>query len=134
MTSDPVTSDPAYQPAHAVKPPPRALVLLRRAIANTALIAVVALAALVAPALAASPPTWTVLSPATSPSARAFSAMGYDAALTQVVLFGGLNATTGSLSDTWTWNGAAWVERFPARFRGPATAKRWALTLRLARC
>ena len=54
--------------------------------------------------------TWTQRSPATSPSARIFSAMAYDAARGETVLFGG----GGTLGDTWTWNGTTWTQHFPA--------------------
>ncbi len=53
---------------------------------------------------------WTELSPASSPSARFDQAMAYDAAHSQVVLFGG----GGGLSDTWLWNGTNWSKAGPA--------------------
>jgi hypothetical protein len=39
--------------------------------------------------------------------------MAYDAARSQVVLFGGVDATT-RLADTWVWNGTAWADVTPA--------------------
>ena len=39
--------------------------------------------------------------------------MAYDAARGNVVLFGG-GGPPGFLSDTWTWNGSQWTQRFPA--------------------
>jgi hypothetical protein len=56
--------------------------------------------------------TWTQQSPATSPSARYYDSMAYDAATAQVVLFGGYN--NGLLGDTWTWNGTTWTQQSPA--------------------
>jgi hypothetical protein len=44
-----------------------------------------------------------------SPSARIGAATAYDARHSRVVLFGGIDAETGTaLDDTWTWNGTAW--------------------------
>ena len=54
--------------------------------------------------------TWSALSPATSPSARAYAAVAYDAAHQQVVLFGGIKGNK-SLGDTWTWNGTTWAQQ-----------------------
>jgi hypothetical protein len=59
-------------------------------------------------------PTWSQLSPATSPPARAFAAMAYDAGTNQVVLFGGQGSTNNALGDTWTWNGTTWTQLSPA--------------------
>jgi Galactose oxidase, central domain len=47
---------------------------------------------------------WHRLSPATSPSTRAYSAMTYDPARRNVVLFGGLRAP----ADTWVYSNDAW--------------------------
>jgi hypothetical protein len=58
-------------------------------------------------------PSWTQLSPATSPVARAGGAMAYDAASGQLLLFGGGNGS-GLLGDTWTWNGVTWTQLTPA--------------------
>ena len=58
-------------------------------------------------------PTWSQQSPATSPSARAFAAMAYDAGTNQVVLFGGQGSSV-DLNDTWTWNGTTWSQQSPA--------------------
>ena len=46
---------------------------------------------------------WTNMSPSTSPSAREGSAMVYDSAYGEMVLFGGENRV-GTLNDTWTYN------------------------------
>jgi hypothetical protein len=46
--------------------------------------------------------TWTQQHPATSPPARALTAMAYDAATSTAVLFGGLS-NLGNFADTWTW-------------------------------
>lgn len=53
---------------------------------------------------------WTRLTPPTSPSARFFHAMAFDAARHRVVLFGGLSMPPGDpLADTWTWDGRTWT-------------------------
>jgi hypothetical protein len=59
-------------------------------------------------------PTWVQQSPSTSPLAREFSTMAYDAATGQVVLFGGDNGSGVILSDTWTWNGTTWTQQSPS--------------------
>jgi sugar lactone lactonase YvrE len=55
--------------------------------------------------------TWTLQSPAASPSARADHAMAYDAGHGQVVLFGGFTDDGSTLGDTWLWNGTTWTEQ-----------------------
>jgi predicted outer membrane repeat protein len=57
-------------------------------------------------------PTWTALSPATSPPARYLANMAYDAASGQLILFGGNDNGT-YLNDTWTWNGTSWTQLSP---------------------
>jgi len=58
--------------------------------------------------------TWSQLDPATSPSARATgTAMTHDSATSQLVLFGSGDAS-GSLNDTWTWDGTTWTQLDPA--------------------
>jgi len=52
-------------------------------------------------------------------TARYGTAMAYDAARSEIVLFGGYDGA--SRNDTWVWNGTAWTQRFPAT-RPPA---RW---------
>ena len=47
------------------------------------------------------------------PPARTDAAMAYDAADGTVVMFGG-EGRSGSLGDTWTWNGSAWTQAHPA--------------------
>ena len=58
--------------------------------------------------------TWTNRTSTASPPGRRLHALAYDASRSQVVLFGGLGSS-GYLSDTWTWNGAAstWTNRTP---------------------
>lgn len=51
--------------------------------------------------------TWTLLHPATSPSARGLAAMAYDPSLQAVVLGGGWNG--GNVSDMWTFKAGAWT-------------------------
>ncbi len=61
--------------------------------------------------------TWTQQHPATSPSARYYESMAYDAARGNVVLFGGsfCGCTgAGMLNDTWTWDGTTWTQQVPA--------------------
>jgi hypothetical protein len=85
----------------------------RRARSSLALLAVLvtALVGLVAlPAVAgAAEGVWSEASPATSPSARADIAIGYDAATGQLILFGGVGAG----ADTWEWNGTNWAQLSP---------------------
>ncbi|MCI4345796.1 MAG: PKD domain-containing protein [Thermoplasmata archaeon] len=54
---------------------------------------------------------WTQLAPTASPSPREFSAMGYDASLAALVLFGGRAACTSGVCDsaeTWEWYSGSW--------------------------
>ena len=51
---------------------------------------------------------WPVL-PATFPSSRSGSSMAYDPVGERLLLFGGLNFTTGTLNDTWSYTGAGWA-------------------------
>ncbi len=44
------------------------------------------------------------------PPARNSPAMVYDAARSQIVMFGGDTRATGALADTWTFDGASWVQ------------------------
>jgi Galactose oxidase, central domain len=63
---------------------------------------------------------WIQDSPVDSPSARAFFTMAYDPLQSQVVLFGGWNAT-GVLDHTWVWQDANWTREEPAH----SPSKRW---------
>jgi len=67
--------------------------------------------------------TWTQLSPATSPSARSGAAIAYDAATSQLILFGGLytnNSGEFVTSDkTWEWTGSTWTQLSPATSPSP---------------
>jgi hypothetical protein len=47
------------------------------------------------------------------PPARTDAAIAYDAADGTVVLFGG-QGKSGSLGDTWTWDGSSWTQQHPA--------------------
>ena len=62
--------------------------------------------------------TWTKQAPATSPPARQYGSMAYDAATGNVVLFGGGGGSSGlsPLGDTWTWGATA--EPGTVRVRG----------------
>ncbi|MCA8952821.1 MAG: hypothetical protein KDE27_25150 [Planctomycetes bacterium] len=57
--------------------------------------------------------TWTQMTPANSPSPRRWTAMTYDLARGETVLFGGATGTT-YYDDTWTWNGTNWTPLAPA--------------------
>ena len=58
---------------------------------------------------------WAQLHPAHEPSIRSNTAIAYDPATKQVVLFGGLGLFVNTmLSDTWTWNGTDWMQQHPA--------------------
>ncbi len=57
--------------------------------------------------------SWTLKSPATSPTARIGHAMAFDSARGVTVLYGGGDAN-GFLTDTWEWNGTNWTRRMPA--------------------
>lgn len=62
--------------------------------------------------------TWTRLSPASSPSLRYGASLVYDAAMGELLLFGGYDGSTESnvdLNDTWTWNGTDWTKLSPAK-------------------
>jgi len=39
--------------------------------------------------------------------------MAYDSTRGQVVLFGGLDANSKVLGDTWTWDGTTWTQKSP---------------------
>jgi len=56
--------------------------------------------------------TWTQLHPATSPPAREFGDVVYDAATGTVVLFAGWHGSY--LDDTWSWDGSTWTQLHPA--------------------
>jgi hypothetical protein len=61
--------------------------------------------------LMAAPPAWKQLIP--SPSTRNFASMASNPLNGQLILFGGVS-NNGILDDTWTWDGAAWVQLTPA--------------------
>ena len=54
--------------------------------------------------------SWVQLASPVNPPPRYWSAMAYDAARSEVVLFGAAN---GCSNDTWTWNGVTWTPRSP---------------------
>ena len=68
------------------------------------------------PATAASAPAaptvdWTTATPSASPPPLANAAAAYDADTSTLVLFGGVDSLSHSLSDqTWIWNGSNWSE------------------------
>jgi hypothetical protein len=55
--------------------------------------------------------TWVTVSSATRPPVRTGAPMVYDSIRQRVVLIGGSDAAGSPLSDTWEWDGAAWVQR-----------------------
>ena len=59
--------------------------------------------------------TWIQKTPPTSPPARTLHAMAYDSVRGRLVLFGGLDYSTGARrGDTWEWDGTTWINRTPA--------------------
>lgn len=64
-------------------------------------------------------PAWA--SPSVGPDARRQHAMAYDSARGRTVLFGGYRTGTGSLADTWEWDGRGWI-RFTPPVSPPARA------------
>ncbi len=60
--------------------------------------------------------TWTERAPPTSPPGRYGMGMAYDAALREVVLFGGSYSYPDYFGDTWTWDGTTWTQQSSSRF------------------
>jgi hypothetical protein len=58
--------------------------------------------------------TWTKQSPGNSPPARSEAAMAYDETIGSIVLYGGRDWTTTSVTDTWTYDGQTWMQQHPA--------------------
>ena len=58
--------------------------------------------------------TWTNLSPPLDPGPRSDASLTYDAALGELVLFGGLDTNDDTLGDTWTFNGTTWTPIGPS--------------------
>jgi hypothetical protein len=86
--------------------------LLRRVLAAALLLPATCLTS--ASAQSATPlPNWVQQSPATSPPARILASMAYDSTHGQVVLFGGQDAKSNVLGDTWTWDGTTWTQKSP---------------------
>lgn len=56
---------------------------------------------------------WSQKSPQASPAARSNTAMVYDAAHAQTVLFAGFGALSTILGDTWLWDGNNWTQQNP---------------------
>jgi hypothetical protein len=58
---------------------------------------------------------WQSASPAASPAARAYAAVGFDSARGKTVLFGGRAATgAADAGSLWEWDGATWTQRTAA--------------------
>ena len=59
--------------------------------------------------------TWTKHPLTTGqPTPRFNASMVWDSGRNRVVLFGGIDETTGRLQDTWEWDGASWIDRTPS--------------------
>lgn len=67
-----------------------------------------------AAAAASAAPTWTNAAPPTSPSARGYSSMAYDARHGQLLLFGGYDGHA-MLTGTWRWTGSTWMDLAPVK-------------------
>ena len=64
-------------------------------------------------------PTWTQKFPATNSQFGYYSAMAFDSAHSQVVLFGGIDSSVFTAfpaysNETWTWDGSMWTKQSPA--------------------
>src|SRR5437762_7873721 len=70
-------------------------------------------------AIAAPTPTWTQLSPGTSPPARSYLAMTYDPVSGKIIMFGGFDGRR-YLNDTWAFDGTTWTR---VRTRGLPVAR-----------
>jgi Galactose oxidase, central domain len=58
---------------------------------------------------------WRQVFPSASPPTRFGGVMAFDGAHSNAVLFGGFDVSPNrDFNDTWTWDGRAWAERFPA--------------------
>lgn len=61
---------------------------------------------------------WTQLLPSTSPSARQYHSMVYNAHADQALLFGGYSTDVGLCNDTWVYNQTAnnWIQIYPSGY------------------
>ncbi len=76
----------------------------------------------------ATPPSWTMLTPATgSPGARDQSSMAYDPARGSVILFGGYNYASFDYNDTWSFHAGIWTDLTPNLTVNPPA--RWSPSL-----
>src|SRR6266508_7017126 len=50
----------------------------------------------------------------TAPCGRGATAMDFDSAHNQIVLFGGTSSLNQTLGDTWLWNGSTWSSVTPS--------------------
>ncbi|HEV2449377.1 MAG TPA: hypothetical protein VGU43_03075, partial [Thermoplasmata archaeon] len=57
---------------------------------------------------------WVNVTGSGAPSARFGASMAYDAALGQVILFGGCGLVVCPLNDTWAFSGGVWAQLHPA--------------------
>ncbi|MGA2014754.1 MAG: putative Ig domain-containing protein, partial [Solirubrobacteraceae bacterium] len=61
---------------------------------------------------------WQQLNPSTVPSVRREAAIGWDAATSQLIMYGG-QGVAAELGDTWIWNGNNWTQETPKTNPGP---------------
>ncbi|MCB2153807.1 VCBS repeat-containing protein [bacterium] len=64
---------------------------------------------------------WTLLAPSASPAVRQGTAMCYDSARGEVVLFGGWDDSQ-IFDDTWIFKNGEWTQKFPATSPSPRAA------------
>jgi RHS repeat-associated protein len=76
--------------------------------------------------------TWTQKCSPSVPRASNGANMAYDAARQQIVLFGGYDQNTNTISsETWIWDGTSWAQRFPQA--SPPARTSFAMTYDAAR-
>ncbi len=116
-TTDPSKEQGRHRRAYRTGPHRRRGIPLGRRIGALAFSLVLVLASLPltagVTAAATSQPTWTQLSPGTSPPARAGASIAFDPATGQLILFGGEDGSI-FLNDTWTWSGSTWTKLSPS--------------------
>lgn len=63
--------------------------------------------------------SWQQLHPASAPTVRFSSGMAYDGNTGHLILFGGRDGSHVYLSETWSWDGANWIQLKPAQSPSP---------------
>ena len=61
---------------------------------------------------AAAQPQWVQIPATSAPAARRYTAGVFDLVSNTLLVFGG-QRSTGTLADTWAWNGRSWAQRTP---------------------